>query len=716
MAVSRHEIFVIEFAGSPRQRLPLVLILIFVLLSAGIVSAGYLYYHGGETSQRQEVEKQLIAVGDLKVAELAQWRKERLSDGGIFFRNTAFSALVGRYFYRPDDLEAQRELESWLSKVLAYEQYDRAFLLDPQGIERLSLPLRPERIASVISQRTPEILETGAVVFQDFFRDDQDQRVYMAVLVPILDLPDGGPPLGMLVLRIDPEQYLYPFINRWPTPSPTAETLLVRRDGSDVLYLNELRFRKDTALILRYPLDRQELPAVKVVLGEKGIVDGADYRGVSVIADLQAIPNSPWFLVARIDAAEAFGPLVAQLWVMIFLVAALLFCSGAGVGFVWRQQNTRFYRERFQASEALRQSEASLQRAEAIGHLGHWRLDLANEQLSWSEEMYRLYGIRPEDFTFNYAVFTRLVHPEDRDDFDQTTLAIQKEGTAPFSYRIVRADGEIRHLSGTGELERDPSGKAVGMFGTVQDVTGLHQKERELQEKNAELERFTYTISHDLKSPLVTVKTFLGYLKEDLGNSEGERVEQDMGYIHGAADKMAQLLDELLEMSRIGRVVNPPVRVELGELAQEALNLVAGRISEGGVQVQVDNQAVVLIGDRPRLVEIWQNLVENAVKFVGNQPSPRIEIGADRRGQETLFYVRDNGLGIDTRFQERVFNLFEKLDPRIEGAGLGLAMVKRIVELYGGKIWLESKGLGKGSCFWFTLPQAVLQAKEGVPK
>ncbi|MEI6310516.1 MAG: cache domain-containing protein, partial [bacterium] len=327
-----------------KQRLPVGLIVIFVLLSVGIVSAGYLYYHGYETSHRQEVEKQLIAVGDLKVAELAQWRKERLGDGGIFFRNTAFSTLVGRYYYQPTDLQAQRELESWLSKVLAYGQYDRAFLLDPQGIERLSIPLWPEKVASVLSQRTPEILESGAVTFQDFFRDDQNQRIYLAVLVPILDLPDAGPPLGLLVLRIDPEQYLYPFINRWPTPSPTAETLLVRRDGSDVLYLNELRFQKDTALTLRYSLDRRELPAVKAVLGQKGIVDGTDYRGVSVIADLQPIPNSPWFMVARIDAAEAFGPLVAQLWVMIFLVTALLLCAGAGVGFFWRQQNFRFYR------------------------------------------------------------------------------------------------------------------------------------------------------------------------------------------------------------------------------------------------------------------------------------------------------------------------------------------------------------------------------------
>jgi signal transduction histidine kinase len=154
--------------------------------------------------------------------------------------------------------------------------------------------------------------------------------------------------------------------------------------------------------------------------------------------------------------------------------------------------------------------------------------------------------------------------------------------------------------------------------------------------------------------------------------------------------------------------MNPPERVTFKELVQEAVRLVAGRISTGGAQVQVADAAVVLKGDRPRLMEIWQNLVENACKFMGNQPKPRVEIGVEKRGPETVFFVRDNGAGIDPRYQAKVFGLFEKLDPKGEGTGMGLALVKRIVEMYKGRIWVESPGLGQGANFLFTLPGAVI--------
>ena len=129
--------------------------------------------------------------------------------------------------------------------------------------------------------------------------------------------------------------------------------------------------------------------------------------------------------------------------------------------------------------------------------------------------------------------------------------------------------------------------------------------------------------------------------------------------------------------------------------------------------IQVEVPAVTLYGDRPRLEEIWQNLVENAVKYMGGQAAPRIELGVEEAGTDLVFFVRDNGLGIDPRFQDKVFGLFEQLDPASEGTGLGLALVKRIVELYQGRIWVESEGLGRGTCFRFTLPQALKNRKQG---
>ena len=225
-----------------------------------------------------------------------------------------------------------------------------------------------------------------------------------------------------------------------------------------------------------------------------------------------------------------------------------------------------------------------------------------------------------------------------------------------------------------------------------------------LQRKNDELIRFNYAVSHDLKSPLVTIKTFIGYLESDMAKADTERVAQDFSFINTAAIKMNDLLEELLGLSRIGRTTNLAVEVSLQDIMLEALALVAGRIAQRSVRVQVTKEPKLLYGDRVRLVEVFQNLIDNAVKFMGDQSEPMIEIGAETKNGEAVCFVRDNGLGIDPRHKDKLFGLFEKLNPKIEGTGLGLALVKRIVEVHGGRIWVESEGLGKGSCFWFTLP------------
>lgn len=173
-----------------------------------------------------------------------------------------------------------------------------------------------------------------------------------------------------------------------------------------------------------------------------------------------------------------------------------------------------------------------------------------------------------------------------------------------------------------------------------------------------------------------------------------------------ATEKMTCLLDELLRMSRVGRIVSAPVLVSYNLLMEEVLTTVAGAILDRGVEIQVAEEPIVLHGDSPRLAEIWQNLVDNAVKYMGDQQAPRIEIGINTKAKEPIFYVRDNGMGIDPRHSHKIFGLFDKLDPQTEGAGLGLALVKRIVELYKGRIWVESEGHGLGSCFQFTLPEA----------
>lgn len=228
----------------------------------------------------------------------------------------------------------------------------------------------------------------------------------------------------------------------------------------------------------------------------------------------------------------------------------------------------------------------------------------------------------------------------------------------------------------------------------------------ELKAKNAELERFTYTVSHDLKSPLITISGFTGFLEQDVLAGDVECIREDIAHINAAVARMKRLLDELLELSRIGRIMNPPEEVAFADIVGEAIEMVRGCIEACGIVVEVAPDLPIVYGDRVRLVEVVQNLLDNACKFMGEQPRPRVEIGTcgtNADGKPILF-VRDNGIGIDPQYHDKIFGLFNKLDPQSEGTGIGLALVKAIVEVHGGSIWIESE-LGAGTTFYFTLAQ-----------
>lgn len=199
-------------------------------------------------------------------------------------------------------------------------------------------------------------------------------------------------------------------------------------------------------------------------------------------------------------------------------------------------------------------------------------------------------------------------------------------------------------------------------------------------------------------------------MKEDVENMDKEAQEKDISYIQNATDKMGKLLDELLELSRIGKKEDPKTEFSMKAIAQMAVDLVAGRISQRNVKVIFTGPDVMLYGYQQRLLQLYQNLIDNAVKFMGNQTEPLIEIGSylDSGINQVVLFVRDNGSGIDPKYHDKVFGLFEKLDAKAEGTGIGLALIKRIVEVHGGAICLDSKGSDKGTTFFFTFDKSYL--------
>ena len=260
-------------------------------------------------------------------------------------------------------------------------------------------------------------------------------------------------------------------------------------------------------------------------------------------------------------------------------------------------------------------------------------------------------------------------------------------------------DGAIDYIP-KDHLTKD---RLMGTIKATLETWKRKQAEEELEAKNKELETFTYTVSHDLKSPLFAIQGFASLLRKDLEGGKAEAVERDLKQIENSVTLMDHLLTDTLELSRIGRVANPPEDVPFGEIAQEALEQTTEQIKSSGVEVSVVEDFPTVHVDRMRIVEVLVNLIVNSINYSGEQPHPKVDIGYRLDKGATVFFVHDNGIGIEPSKHEKVFDLFYKVDRESEGSGAGLAIVKRIIEVHGGRIWIESEK-GKGCTVCFTLP------------
>jgi len=336
------------------------LLFVAVLLTLSIVAAGGLLYRNLRITCRTEAGHQLLAINASKRQEISEWKKERLADADVLYKNKAFSTLAKQCFERSDDAPLQEQLQDWLTHIQTSYQYDRVALFDSEGNPWMMASGTKEPLSPATLRIVRETMLSGQPTLADFYPNEQTKKPYLRLLVPILDPVTMDRSIGVLMMRIDPKVYLYPLLQSWPIPSETGESSLVRREGDETVYLNELRFRKDAPFTLRIPLGSEDRPAVKAALGQEGIVEGIDYRGRPVLAAVTAVPDSPWFLISRLDAEEVYAPMRWRLLLIILFVAVILLNVGAVAQFFWRQERLRFYREKYEAGKALQEAHDDL--------------------------------------------------------------------------------------------------------------------------------------------------------------------------------------------------------------------------------------------------------------------------------------------------------------------------------------------------------------------
>lgn len=384
-----------------------------------------------------------------------------------------------------------------------------------------------------------------------------------------------------------------------------------------------------------------------------------------------------------------------------------------------RESLQRANRELQATNDRLEESRAALAEAQSIAHIGSYAWDVQADRTAWSDELYAIFGADPGSFEVTSESYYRHVHPDDRQTVERVVAeAMEDKRPYSFDHRIIRPDGEQRILHARGKIETNDAREPVRVVGTVQDVTAVREAERRvadaltserearraLEELNAEMESFVYTVSHDLNSPIIAIQGFADFLEKDHAADLPERGRFYIERINASAGYLQSLIKDLLGFSRVGRVQKDLEPVNLGEVVRQACAEV--RAGCPNLQLHVGDLPVVYINPL-RARQLFTNLIQNSCRYAG-RPDVILTISSQPGDRDMVrISVRDNGPGIPAEYRKKVFGVFERLQQEgaPEGSGMGLPICKRIVETTGGSMWIEDSDSGLD--VRFTLPLQV---------
>jgi len=329
---------------------PWPLIVLFIVISASSILLGYLYYKSQKKRLLNDKSLELSAIADLKVKQIAQWRNERISDAVLIGENTPFLKLLSEYLHGTNDKILRSDIIANMKSITSSAEYKNILLIDSTGIIRGYYPNQDTLIFEYINLQFPDLVKLKSGFLTDLHKAGNISYSHLELIIPLLNTwRKDSTVFGLLAIRIDPNETLYPLVQTWPVPSKTAESLLIRQEGEEIIYLNELRFKKNSELILQKSVTEEKLPAAMAVHGIEGTVDGVDYRGASVVAAMKKVPGSSWYMIAKIDHNEVFSVLNEQMTMIIIIIILFILTVGLLLGILEWNENVRFYREKYEA-------------------------------------------------------------------------------------------------------------------------------------------------------------------------------------------------------------------------------------------------------------------------------------------------------------------------------------------------------------------------------
>jgi PAS domain S-box-containing protein len=665
-------------------------IVLLTLGAAALVAGAWWYYTRERAAAETAAENELTAIADAKTKQIANWRSERIGDGLVIASSPAMRIaqriLSGRTATAADRTDILR-LFGGLARAFSYSS---ATLDDLDGNVRMQL--NPEHADSAhLREFARAAVQSGNVELSDLYREPRSGRVLMAVTIPVAGA-------GAFVLDIDAARFLYPYVEFWPTASSTAETDLVRREGDEILFLNELRHKHGTALTLRVSIAGLPVPDEKVLL-RGWLRKGRDYRDVPALILVRRIPNSPWYLNAKIDAGEVEAPLRRLWWEIASIVILIGVANAAGVGLIRRSRELRIHLEREQWLRTVAN--------DTPAYL--WMSSATEENSFINKPFADFLGTNQERLQWYWAEY---LHPDDAGPARARFLDCQARACEyAAEYRVRRFDGEYRWMVSRGLPRFSSKGEFIGYAGSLLDVTERKQAAEQLRTSNAalaeELEERTRTeeeiqalsarlihaqeeertrlareLHDDLSQQIAALSISLGVLKTDIPEEQaGARAQ---------SDRLQQKLADLAEgVRRLSHELHPAVLEHAGLTA--ALRAYCSEFSAlTGVRVALEAEGSfdgVPSAASLCIYRIVQEGLQNVAKHARvNDASVQL-----RRTRDTLsLIIADRGAGMPP-------------DRKGAAAGLGLVSIKERTRLVNGNVRIESAP-NRGTTITVSIP------------
>ena len=722
--------------------------IVLLAVATGITGAVYLKHQSA--AFRLAAEKSLLSVAALKTGQISDWYSECRLDAEAILQNPMTMTRLRQFLSVPPGTDAAMDIQAWMESRRELRGYHRFVLYDALGVLRLHAPASaPDaEVPALIDNPEFQIaLRAGDIRAGDLQPALADSdRFSLDFWVPVASASGANAPaLGVVLLDIDPDRALFPLIQSWPTASRTAETLLIRREGNDVVFLNRLRHRANIPLAFRMPIDpKGRLPAAMATLGKEGIVSGRDYRGVPVLAALCGIPGTPWFMVAKEDLAEIDAPLRTRTRVAGGVLLLIFVAAALGVNQLWRRHDVKMLQQQIATEQERRRMEEALQHQQEFARTLLEQMDVgvaacdADGKLSLFNRTARVWHgldgmkVPPEEWAGYYDLFLEDGQTPMTTQAAPLARAYQGE-TLHDAGMVLRAKGQPpRQILCNCAPLHDTQGRLLGAVAVMHDITEQRRSEEALMrtaevlsQSNEEVRQFAYIVSHDLRGPLVNFRGFASELRRSLADldlltqpainqlGDADRAAADrifhrdvpdaLGFIDSSVIRMDHMINALLRLSRLGRHELIPERLDLGSMVAGILASLGSQIEARGATVSVLPLPEVT-ADRTSLEQILSNILGNAVLYLDPARPGRIDVSGKLSGAELLMKIGDSGRGIAQNDREKVFAPFRRGGaPDVPGEGMGLAYVQALVRRQGGRIWFESEP-GVGTTFSFVLP------------